>query len=68
MKKLLYYLIIAAMVSCGKDKTTELTCKLSKSIHITSGYSDTTIYTYPGDDLIYTVNILTRRLCTPINT
>ncbi|MFN8297404.1 MAG: hypothetical protein U0T69_14495, partial [Chitinophagales bacterium] len=40
---------------CGKDKTTELTCKLSKSIHITSGYSDTTIYTYSGDDLIYTV-------------
>lgn len=53
MKNLFYFILASLLVSCGKDTTT-LNCKLSKTIHVTSGYSDTTVYTYSGDDLIYT--------------
>lgn len=60
MKKIIFILIITILVSCKKDKTTTpttLNCKLKKTIHIISGgATDTAVYTYNNEDIIYTTS------------
>lgn len=58
MKKLLFIITIVFLVSCKKEETTAfipLKCRLAKKIHVTSTYSDTTVYTYSGENIMYTV-------------
>lgn len=54
MKKLFFILSILAMTACKKENnSTTLNCKLSRIIHKTTGYTDTTVFTYSGDDVSY---------------
>lgn len=54
MKKLFILLSIISAVSCKKEDTSALNCKVSKVITIRSTYVDTTTYTYSGDDMTIT--------------
>ncbi|MCC6584894.1 MAG: hypothetical protein IT271_14410 [Chitinophagales bacterium] len=57
MKKFIFVLIVfTTIIGCKKENSlVTLNCKLSKVIHIVSGGStDTTTYSYTGDDMSYT--------------
>lgn len=51
MKKLLFILTISFVISCGKDETpATVNCKLSKTVTVRSSYTDTSVYSYTGED------------------
>lgn len=51
MKNLFYFFLASLLVSCGKDTTTLLNCKLSKIIRVNGPNSDTSYLTYSGENL-----------------
>lgn len=56
MKKIIIICSILIVVACKKDNPikTVISCKLAKKIHVTSTYSDTSVYTYTGENIMYT--------------
>lgn len=60
MKRIYYVIAVVAIISCKKESNKSvLDCKLSKVIHTRNGSSDTTLYTYSGDNLSYTTRYST---------